>query len=469
MLNDPRLPICVALLVLTCGQALLWRRRDNVFAYLQGGLFFSTVFAPLFATTVVSDTDPAVVDQYVRIMLVGALAYGCGLCFGAPLGKLSIPLRFTFTVPFARREVPRQLRTRGRRIAVLSGMALISSFVLLGYVPLLAADRSAAKYGIGIYAAGFGRGAILYHLALAATGVILPIMLAVFYRGRRGVDLAISGMLGLSVLVTLSRGDIFYGPLLFVVAFAVERRVRSWLILAVVCVAFVAGALANELVYTSPPTASPTLATRVSESAPDLRDQLGFLQGFRLSGEEHIGLRTITSAMGVSKGEWDPASYAMRILTGLHDVSGLAAGGIRLPAPLWGYAAYGLLGTIGWSFVSGLFTGWGTVKLRDLLSPVRGSPGVSLNLVLAATFYAGTFGLLATFYFPERSGVVVLLIALALCVGRWARRAGADDPEPGDLEPDDPEPGDREPGDREPGEAAPGPRRPPQASSRPTT
>jgi hypothetical protein len=404
-----------------CGQIVLWRRRDNVLGYIQVGLFVSTIFIPIFGTTIIDDADPRVVDQYTRIVLIGAVAYVAGLCFGAPLGTLPNRLSYVFSRPFTRLEVPSFLVHRARRIAVASGVALLVSFALFGYVPLFAADRQAAKYGVGFYQAGFQRGAFLYHVALAASATVLPIMLVVVYRRRRPIDFVICGALVLGVVVTLSRNEAFAGPLVFLVALAVERRMRPWLIGLSVCLVFIAGALANDLVYTAPPVASPSLAARVGSSAPDVRDHVGFLQGFAFSGDQHVGMRTIVSAFRLEKGEWDPADYGVRTLTGLHDVSALASGGVRLPAPIWGFAAYGTLGAIIWSFLSGLFTGWGTVKVKSLLSPVVRSPGSSLNLTLAATFYAATFGLLAVFYFPERANVVVLAITLLLCVRRRRR------------------------------------------------
>jgi hypothetical protein len=413
-----------------CGQIVLWRRRDNVLAYIQVGLFISTILIPIFGTTVVADADPRFVDQYVRIVVIGALAYVAGLCFGAPLGTLPNRLSYVFARPFSRLEVPSTVLHRAHRIAVASCTALVVSFALFGYVPLFAADRQAAKYGVGFYQGGFQRGALLYHVALAASATVLPVMLAVAYRRRRPVDFAICGALAIGVLVTLSRGEAFTGPLVFFVALAIERRMRPWLIGALVATVFIAGALANDLVYTAPPVASPSLAARVGSSAPDVRDHIGFLQGFAFTGDEHIGVRTILSDFSVDPGEWDPADYGVRTLTGLHDVSGLASGGIRLPAPIWGYAAYGMLGVVVWSFLSGLFTGWGTVKIKNLLTSVGRKPGASLNLTLAATFYTATFGLLATFYFPERSNVVVLGIAFLLCVARRGAPAPPAESEP---------------------------------------
>lgn len=426
MLDDPRLPICLALLVLTCGQIVLWRRRDNLFGYVQVGIFVSTMLIPLFGTSIVGDADPRVVDEYVQVLLAGAAAYVGGLCLGASLGRLPNRVSLTFTRPLAATEVPVRLWRRARQIAVASALALAASFVLLGYVPFLAGDRRSAKFGVGPYQAGFQRGALVYHVALAAAAAILPIMLVVLYRRRRPVDLAICVFLALGLALTLSRAEAFTGPLLVLLAVAVQRRVRPWLMLVATCLAFLAGALVNEVLYTAPPTASPSLAARLSASAPDLSDHLGFVQGLSVRGDERIGLRTLGSALQLRRGEWDPADYALRTVTGLNDVSQLTSGGVRLPPPLWGYAAYGLAGALVWSFLSGVVTGWGTVKLRELLSPVQDSPGLALNLILAVTFYAGTFGLLATFYFPERSGLVVAAIALALCV---ERRVGAAAPE----------------------------------------
>jgi hypothetical protein len=100
------------------------------------------------------------------------------------------------------------------------------------------------------------------------------------------------------------------------------------------------------------------------------------------------------------------------------DTGEFAAGGLRLPAPMWGYASYGYPGAVLWSFLSGVFIGWGSTLLRRLVTPFRGQPGQALNLILAWVFFQGTFFNLGNFYFPERVEIVGLALALALC---WSK------------------------------------------------
>ena len=424
MITVVKLEIFVSLLVLMCGPILCWRRRDNVFGYLLGGLFFVSVFVPLFGTTIVDSFEPDLVNHYARILMAGALFFLAGLAYGSVLGTRSRrpPVTFDRPLPFS---IPWRIVRRARLAAAAAALAMVTSFQLLGYVPLLAADRQSAKYGVGAYKAGFERGSLAYHVALALASAILPVILAVAYRRRRSLDLALSGLLVLLLLATLNRGEAFLGPLIFLIALAVERGWKPTHVLAGVCLAFVAGTLANELIYTAPPTARPPLAVRVAATAPDLNDHLLFLNGFKLEGEQFVGTKTLQAGFSVSpsKGEYDPAAYAVRTITGLGDLSDLASGGARLPSPIWGYSAFGFVGVAIWSFISGVFSGWGTSLTRRLVSDAQGVPGQSLNLILAHLFYSGTFLLLAGFYVPERSNVVVFVLAMALTIS--ARRQPA--------------------------------------------
>jgi hypothetical protein len=426
-----KLQLALSLLALTCGQVLCWRRRDNVQGYLQGGLFFASVLVPLVGTSVVDSYPQELVNHYANVVTVGAACYLVGLAYGSPLGSRGRLPPVTFDRPLPR-AMPRFLVGRARWAALAGVVALAASFKLLGYVPLLAADPKAAKYGVGAYRAGFARGSLAYHIALTLASTVLPIILAVAYRRRRRLDVALCCLLGLGLLATLNRGQAFTGPLVFLVAVAVQRGGRPWRILGGVCLAFVAGTLVNEIVYTSPPTASPSFASRVAATAPDISDQLSFLNGFELGGKEYVGTRTLQAAasLGREKGEYDPSAYAVRTITGLSDLNDLASGGARLPAPVWGFAAYGFVGAAAWSFVAGFFSGWGTSLVRRLVSPVQDSPSQSVNLILATVFYNGTFGVLATFYFPQRTALVAMALAIGLGVSLRRRRA---EPEPAEA------------------------------------
>ncbi len=412
-----RLQIGICLFILICGQILFWRRRDNVLGYVQGGLFLSTFLLPLMGTGVVDLFTEDVVRLYANVLLVGAIAYFAGLCCGAPFGNRRSPIPpITFIQPLVDGEVFKLILVRARVLSIVGLVSLAVAYAILGYVPILAADRVAAKYGVGPYAAAFARGAIPYNFALAVASSALPVMLALLFKRRRLLDLCLASGLLLGLTMSLSRTLAFSGVLLFVVALAFERRIKPLLIVALVSVAFIAGALVNEVFFPAPGSGLDTLASRVAASAPDVPEQLGFLRGFELKGEVRRGW-AIIGGLAFGKGSLDPAAYTIRTITGFDDVEGFASGGLRLPAPIWGYVSYGLLGAGIWSFISGFFTGWGTTRLKNLLTSVKDTPGASLNLTLAAIFYAGTFGVVSTFYFATSS--MLVRVAIAVYLGRF--------------------------------------------------
>jgi MFS family permease len=408
------LQLFLALLVITCGPWLVWRRRDNVIGYLAVGTFVATYLIPLIPTMAGNRFDHRTLVLYADVLSVGAVALLAGLWLGAHIGARSpnlAPLTFSGRLEGERAEL---VSRRTRHLAIVGLLALAAAFALMKYIPYFAADRTSAKYGVGAYRPAFLRAAGIYRLGLAVCGAILPVLLAVWYRRRRTADLILAGLVVAGLLLSLSRESAFVGPLVFVVAVAVERRVRPLIIGLVVVGAFSIGALLSLAVVQNGP--QPTdVASRIAASTPDVRDHLGFLRGFEKHPEPTYG-RTLLAGLTLGTGQWDPSTYALHTLTGFRDFSDFASGGLRLPAPLWGYASFGWAGVAMFSALSGLFAGWGLVKVRRLLGPALAGPGLALNVALAYAFYEGTFGILSEFYFLTSSVVVRAAVAAALCL-----------------------------------------------------
>ena len=428
---QPRVVIALSLLVITCGQIVLWPRRDNIFAYRQAGAYFTTLFIPLVGTAALTDSDTHILDLYARLLAVGAVFFAAGLALGGHFAAKTRP-RLTFTFGQSlRTDSPAWtlVRRHTRMLAAAAVVALALAFALLRYVPLLAADRQLAKYGIGVYGAGFARSRLVYHFALALAGVILPMAIVVAYRSRALLDIALCGAVAAGLVASLSRGDAFAGPILVVIAVAIARRVAPLLIVAGVCLVYFAGALSNELLFPSV-AAQPTLSARLAASAPDVRDHLSFLKGFEREGSEETKGRTLVAKLGAGGKEYDPVDYALRLVTGVPDPSALASGGIRLPAPLWGFSSFGFPGAAAFCLISGLFIGWGTVRVRNVVTARRSDPDYAVNLLLAALFLDGTFACFGAFFFAPFGDLVVLVAALMIGViplARLRRQPGPDD------------------------------------------
>lgn len=419
-----RLVIAVALFVITCGPILLWFRKDNVFAYSAVGTYLTALLLPLVGTATLTDFEPHTVDQYARLMAVGAVFFAAGLALGGHFSARTRPrLRFTFGLPLTADSPAWQVvRRRTRMVTAIAAISLAAAFALLRYVPLLAADRQLAKYGVGVYAPGFARGRLVYHFALALGAAILPMAIVVAYRTRGLLDVVLCGGVALGLLASLSRSGAFAGPLLVIIAIAIGRRVAPALIVAAVCLIFLAGALSNELLFSSVRRA-PTLAARLAASAPDVHDQLAFLRGFEREGSQQTLGKTLIAKLGPEASQWDPVAYSLRLTTGITDASAIASGGIRLPAPLWGFSSFGFPGAAGFCLVSGLFIGWGTVRVRNVVTRLRSYPSYSTNLVLGAVFFEGTFGFFGSFFFAPFGDIVVLGAAMMIGVMPWLRHS----------------------------------------------
>jgi hypothetical protein len=282
-------------------------------------------------------------------------------------------------------------------------------------VPYFAADRVSAKYGVGPYRPSFERAALIYRLGLAASAAILPVLLATFWHRRRFVDLLLcAGLVG-TLILSLNRGAAFLGPLVFVTAVLVERRLRAPLILTLVVLVFSIGALLSILLVKQSDQFTTDVAARIAASTPDIRDHLGFLRSYELRREPTYG-RTLLAGLSLRKTTWDPSTYALSTLTGLKDPSEFASGGLRLPPPLWGYVSFGWAGVAMFSAVSGVFAGWGFARLKRLLTGLTETPGLVLNLTVAVLFYEATFGILSEFYFLTSSIVVTVAIAAAVAL-----------------------------------------------------
>jgi hypothetical protein len=422
--------LLASFLILSLGPAVLWWRRDNVLAYQSAGFFVSAYVLPLFPILTSYRLDHGTVRLYADILSVGAVAFAAGLFLGGRVEANTRPrLPLTFARPMSPAVVDRVTRW-ARRIGVAGLLALGLAFVLMGYVPLFAADRVSAKYGVGPYRPSFARAALIYRFGLAASAAILPVLLASFWRRRRLIDLFLClGLVG-ALVVSLNRGAAFLGPLVFVTAVLIERRIRPAIILLLVVVTFSVGALMSILLLDQSDALRTDVAERVAASTPDVRDHLLFLRSYEIRREPTYG-RTLLAGLAFRKTAWDPSTYALSTLTGLKDPSEFASGGLRLPAPLWGYVSFGWAGVAMFSAVSGLFSGWGYARLKRVLTPVLDSPGVVLNLTVATLFYEATYGVLAEFYFLTSSVVVLLAMAAAVAVAvrvvvvRGARRRPA--------------------------------------------
>ena len=348
--------------VFACGTYLVWPSRYNVMAHLNLGFAFIAYFVPAIILQDHKDYPAATVDLYVTIMLVGALSFIGGLFSGFTLKPLHLA---NFSFSYLNTDVYKKRIIDITRLLLFTGVVgLCIGYLLMGFVPAFAADPVSAKFFRGVYQVPFYV-SIVYLSSFFILTTVTPIAIVIWYTNRRK-NLFLFGAIAAVILmaVSLSRGPAFSGVVLAIAILMSFKNVRSfmWLIVLLFSLYFASSAFyfvigVRDLTEVSSSFKDDHVFWRVlSAGTVDITDQLTFMDFFNRNPLWTYG-RTVIGGLIPSHYDWNPAIFTLKVTHPGEDPTTLISGGLRLPAPIWGYVSFQWIGVVLFCFLSGFIKG----------------------------------------------------------------------------------------------------------------
>lgn len=387
----------ISLTILTIGPIIIWPSRYNVPMLLNIGFVFVAYFVPLIILNDNEIYSGEAFDLFYKITSIGAFCYLGGLIAGFFFPLIKMPLSFVIRSNEFYEERFIKL-TKTFLIVGIAGMLL--SYLLMGFVPAFASDPLNAKFFRGVYEAPYMRVAVLYRIAnlILINAIGFGFVLLFIKRSWYNFFLV---LLGAAVLLsTLNRGTTVFALLTAVgLVCANKGRIYSWLFVSLNFLAVILGSVSYYLIglifgidqFTGL-YSEDSIWTLIASGAPDISDQLQFLKMYLVNPELTYG-KTFFGGLVPGHYIWNPAVWALKIISPGSDLNDVTSGGLRLTAPIWGYTAFSWPGVIIVSVLSGLIMGYFTKYLKHWMK----SGSLSKNIV-AITFYSLVGVSLSGFY-----------------------------------------------------------------------
>jgi hypothetical protein len=348
--------------IFMCGSYLVWPSRYNVMAHLNIGFIFIAYFVPCVILKDQNDFPDNTVSLYTVILLVGALFFIGGLYSGF----LIKPVRFAnFSFASLSIEVYKKRIINITRILLISGIiGLICGYLLMGFVPIFAADPVAAKFFRDQYQVPFYV-SIVYYSSYFILSTITPIAIIIWYSNKKKTIFLFGTIAAVMLMMaSLSRGPAFSGVVLAVAIILSFKNRKTFAFLIVLLFSiyllssvfyFVVGV--RDIDNVSKNFKDDHVFWRIiSAGTVDVTDQITFLDFFTKNPIWTYG-RTIFGGLVPSHYAWNPAVYTLRVVNPGEDVTTVISGGLRLPAPIWGYVSFQWLGVVVFCFISGFLKG----------------------------------------------------------------------------------------------------------------
>ena len=347
--------------IFMCGTYLVWPSRYNVMAHLNVGFIFIAYFIP--AVILKDQNDyPEVVSLYTLILFIGALSFVIGLFSGFSIKPVRIA---NFSFAYLDTDYYKRRIVKITKIFLIAGLVgLCSGYLLMGFVPAFAKDPVAAKFFRGVYQVPFYV-SIVYLSSFFILSTITPIAIIVWYNDKKKKLFLIGSIIAVCLMMaSLSRGPAFSGVVLALAIIMSFKGRWTFRLLLVFLVSiyllssvfyFVIGV--RDLTEVSGSFKDDHVFWRViSAGTVDITDQLTFLDFFKKNPIWTYG-RTILGGLVPSHYQWNPAVYTLRVINPGEDITTLISGGLRLPAPIWGYVSFQWVGVVVFCFLSGFFKG----------------------------------------------------------------------------------------------------------------
>jgi len=355
--------ICICLTISSIGAYLVWPSRYNVPAHLGVGFVLIAYFVPALILKVQDDYSDEVVNLYVTILVVGTISYLIGMFLGFSIkpGKTN----FSFDVLPLNLYEERVIRVT-KMFLCIGIPSMILGYLMMGFVPLFAADPVAAKFFRGQYQVPFYT-SIVYLSSFLILSNITPISIMIWYQDKKKVFFLIATIVAICLMMlSLSRGPAFTG-ILYAIIIVMSFKSRKSFALLIFLIIFIY--LFSSIFYyligikdindiAGGFKSDDHLMWRViAGGTVDIDDQLNFLKFFVDNPIWTYG-RTVVGGLVPSHYEWNPSVYTLRVVNPGEDLSTLISGGLRLPGPVWGYVSFQWIGVVVFSFISGLIKGF---------------------------------------------------------------------------------------------------------------
>lgn len=424
-MTDEGLILLVCFSALACGMYLVWPSKWNVLAHMKLAMAVVAYVIPIGFLGLHESFSPATIEFFTQVMVIGTFAYIAGLLF-AKFVLNPAPSRFLREVT-AGLDSGDETRVEKRIwIALIVGLSLmIISFVGMGFIPLFADDPLTAKFFRGEYKAAYDRVSIIYRLAW----VILPTLIGVglYLSFRRTLAMrwrVVTTIVIVLLFLTLSRTSIAQGVLLLVVLGLVWRK-HTLFAIAVIVASYVAGALFYRVLAMFGPDVlgtqgtSRSILSEIGATVPDVTDALGFWDRWIRAGQPLTDGRTLWGGLIPGNYPWNPSVWSITLGNPNVDITAVASGGLRLPAPAWGYLNFGYPGAVIIPFIAGLASGIILVMVSKAL-PARRFFTTLLVLMWADVLVNNVFGV---FYKVSYLTVLELLLVTWVLAAARPHRA----------------------------------------------
>ncbi|RWY50197.1 oligosaccharide repeat unit polymerase [Mucilaginibacter gilvus] len=345
--------------VYLCGSYLVWPSRYNITAHLNIAFVFIAFFVPAIILNNYEEYSPDIVDLYVQLLTVGGICYVIGLFIGFNIKPWRTSLSFDVlsSAMYSKRVVN---VTAIMLILAIAGESF--GYLLMGYVPMFAADPLAAKFFRNQYAVPFYV-SIIYLSSFFVLSTLVPISLMIWYQDKKKVFFLILSFLAVSLMMmSLARSAAFSGIILFVaVIMSFKNKKTFFLFIILIFCAYGFSSVFYFITgirnFTDVGFKTDHIFWRVLSSGTiDIDDQLNFLTYFDKNPEWTYG-RTVYGGLIPSHYFWNPAVYTLRVVNPGSDLNTLISGGLRLPAPIWGYVSFQWPGVVMFCFLSGMIKG----------------------------------------------------------------------------------------------------------------
>jgi hypothetical protein len=347
--------ITISNLVFALAGYIVWPSRYNVVQHLSVGGSFVSILVPVIMLNVHEEYPAHIVDLYVKILTVGVVAFIPGLIIGFLLGK-NKTTQFSFDVIGQEAYEARVIRlTKFMMSAGIIGLSV--SYLIMGFIPMFAADPISAKLFRGPYQEPYRRVAVLFRASFYILATIIPIACIIFYKTRKAFFLFAVLATSTLMAMSLTRSGAFGGMVLaFAIIMSLKSRFHFFLLMLVLIGIFVASAFFYYIIGVRTFTEDTNVWKVITAGTPDIQDQLNFMVRFEETPIYTYG-RTMFGGLVPGHYKWNPSVYTLNIVAPGLDINEVGSGGLRLPLPLWGYVSFQWIGVIAFCFLTGLIGG----------------------------------------------------------------------------------------------------------------